>query len=192
MKTFLTLFILLFSSSVMADDISDFEIEGMSIGDSLLDYFSETEIKSFRSYSYDDNQFYSIDIINSSLIFKIYHGVQVQIKTNDRKYILHGISGALFYEDNEFNICMKKLKEIKSDIKNIFTAYSEEEYDHSHPNDINSNAYSYFLTNKEGEISLQCIEWSKKYANEKNLYHNLRVSVFTNDFSYWISNIAYQ
>ena len=113
MKNFLTIFVLFFSSSVVAGDISEFEIEGMSIGDSLLDYFSETEIKSFRSYSYDDNQFYSIDIINSSLIFKIYHGVQVQIKTNDRKYILHGISGALFYKDNEFNICMKKLKKLK-------------------------------------------------------------------------------
>ena len=44
MKFFLTLFVLLFSSSVVADDISDFEIEGISIGDSLLDYMSEEEI----------------------------------------------------------------------------------------------------------------------------------------------------
>ena len=27
-----------------ADDIRDFQIEGMSLGDSLLDYFSESEI----------------------------------------------------------------------------------------------------------------------------------------------------
>ena len=32
-----------------ADDISDFEIEGMSIGDSLLDYFSESKIKKTRT-----------------------------------------------------------------------------------------------------------------------------------------------
>ena len=44
MKILLTLFVLLFSSSVVAEDISDFQIEGMSIGDSLLDYFSEKEI----------------------------------------------------------------------------------------------------------------------------------------------------
>jgi hypothetical protein len=31
---------------VVADDISDFEIEGISIGDSLLDYISEEKIKS--------------------------------------------------------------------------------------------------------------------------------------------------
>jgi hypothetical protein len=29
---------------VFPEDISDLEIEGMSIGDSLLDYFSEEEI----------------------------------------------------------------------------------------------------------------------------------------------------
>ena len=45
MKTLLTFFILFFSSSVFAEDISDFQIEGISIGDSLLDYFSEEEIK---------------------------------------------------------------------------------------------------------------------------------------------------
>ena len=28
-----------------ADDISDFQIEGMSIGDSALDYFSKKELK---------------------------------------------------------------------------------------------------------------------------------------------------
>ena len=44
MKTLLVLFVLFFSSSVLADDIGDFQIEGMSIGDSLLDFFSEEEI----------------------------------------------------------------------------------------------------------------------------------------------------
>ena len=35
---------LLSSPSVFADDISDFEIEGISIGESLLDYMTEEEI----------------------------------------------------------------------------------------------------------------------------------------------------
>ena len=51
MKTFLTLFVLLFSSSVVAEDISDFQIEGMSIGDSLLDYFSEKKIRNNKKSS---------------------------------------------------------------------------------------------------------------------------------------------
>ena len=46
MKTLLTLLVLLFSSSVVAEDIRDFEIEGINIGDSLLDYLDENYIKS--------------------------------------------------------------------------------------------------------------------------------------------------
>ena len=34
-----------FQTLSKADDIKDFEIEGMSIGDSLLDYFSKDEIE---------------------------------------------------------------------------------------------------------------------------------------------------
>ena len=45
-KILILLFSLFFlnSTSVIADDISDFSIEGISIGDSLLDYMSEEEI----------------------------------------------------------------------------------------------------------------------------------------------------
>ena len=41
------LFLILFSLQTpsQADDIRDFQIEGISIEDSLLDYFSEEEIK---------------------------------------------------------------------------------------------------------------------------------------------------
>jgi len=38
-----------------ADDIRDFQIEGMSIGDSALDYFSEEEINNLMNM--DDKNF---------------------------------------------------------------------------------------------------------------------------------------
>ena len=45
-KILVLLFSLFFLSSpyVFADDISDFQIEGISVGDSLLDYMTEDEI----------------------------------------------------------------------------------------------------------------------------------------------------
>ena len=58
-KRLLLILILTFSfqSLTKADDIRDFQIEGISVGDSLLDYFSENEIKSntnYNGYSYHD------------------------------------------------------------------------------------------------------------------------------------------
>ena len=46
-KLFIYLFLIFFSFSApsFGDDISDFQSEGMSIGDSALDFFSEEEIK---------------------------------------------------------------------------------------------------------------------------------------------------
>ena len=53
------LFLLLFSLSApsFADDISDFQIEGISIGKSLLDYMSEEEIKENVGAVYPDKKF---------------------------------------------------------------------------------------------------------------------------------------
>ena len=47
MRVFIAVLVLIFSfqSWTKADDIRDFEIEGMSIGDSLLKYVSVDEIK---------------------------------------------------------------------------------------------------------------------------------------------------
>ena len=45
LSTYLFLILFSFSAPSFADDISEFEIEGISIGDSMLDFFSEEEIK---------------------------------------------------------------------------------------------------------------------------------------------------
>ena len=46
-----------FQTLSKADDINDFQMEGMSIGDSLLDFFSENEILSAKQKTqyYNDN-----------------------------------------------------------------------------------------------------------------------------------------
>jgi len=54
MKKFLAILILIFTLQTpsLADDIRDFQIEGMSVGDSLLDYMTEDEINnSKRNYA---------------------------------------------------------------------------------------------------------------------------------------------
>ena len=52
MKVFLSVIILIFGfqSWTKADDVKDFEIEGISIGDSLLDFFSKNQIDNFPNY----------------------------------------------------------------------------------------------------------------------------------------------
>ena len=60
MKVFLSVLILIFSlqSWTKADDISDFEIEGMSVGDSLLKFANEEKIRlSISNQKYPNDKF---------------------------------------------------------------------------------------------------------------------------------------
>ena len=58
MKVFIAVLVLIFSlqSLTKADDISEFEIEGISIGDSLLDIFTKKEIDSIEPTYYPNSK----------------------------------------------------------------------------------------------------------------------------------------
>ena len=45
-----------------ADDIKDYQIEGMSIGDSLLDYYSKDEIEKKPKYIYENKKFIGVEL----------------------------------------------------------------------------------------------------------------------------------
>mgnify|MGYP000034597114 CR=1 FL=1 len=102
MKIFITLFVLFFSSSLSAEDISDFQIEGinifefkgMSIGDSLLDYFSEEEINQNKSFYPDSKRFFRLTRKIANM--ELYDTTQFHVKSNDKNYTIYSISGLIF------------------------------------------------------------------------------------------------
>ena len=87
-KRFLIILILIFNLSnfSFADDIRDFQIEGMGIGDSALDFFPEEVIKNNIELDYYKNiknkKFYLSEFYKFP-IFKTYDALQVVLKTND-------------------------------------------------------------------------------------------------------------
>ena len=90
MRIFLSLLILIFSiqSWTKADDIRDFQIEGMSIGDSLLNFYSESVIKSNKPIYYDNNEFSTFELFPFT-DSDLYDGIQVIYLTNDKKYKIY-------------------------------------------------------------------------------------------------------
>ena len=63
LRVFISIIILIFSfqSLTKADDIRDFEIEGMSIGDSLLDFMTINEINSSKlNYVSGNKKYYAV------------------------------------------------------------------------------------------------------------------------------------
>ena len=120
MKKTLIIFVLLFSSAVFADDISDFQIEGISIGDSLLDYFSEEEIQNeikVNKKRYNNNTSFGEVFISKE--FLTYESVNIFVKPNDSNYIIYSISGAKEYKT--IDLCIKEQNEIATKFSNLFT-----------------------------------------------------------------------
>ena len=57
LSLYLILILFTLQTPSQADDIRDFQIEGISIGDSLLDYFSEAEINKQKKTFYPSKKF---------------------------------------------------------------------------------------------------------------------------------------
>ena len=84
MRIILLLIILLLNiqSWTKADDIRQIEIEGMSIGDSLLDFFSEQEIKNNKVDWYKSDRYITIKIVKN---YDVYDNLQISFLKNDFK-----------------------------------------------------------------------------------------------------------
>ena len=109
----LYLFLILFTLQTpsQADDIRDLQIEGMSIGDSLLDYFSENEIiKGIQYDYYNDDLYYASELENET--FNNFQGVSINFFSDDKNYIIQGISGYIFMDSKK---CLVERYKIKFD-----------------------------------------------------------------------------
>ena len=86
-KLLILISILIFSlqSWTKADDISDFEIEGISIGDSLLDYYDINEIEINKRDYYVSPEFVAVKMLLDS---EIYHLIDVHYKKDSNLLLL--------------------------------------------------------------------------------------------------------
>ena len=94
MRIFIIVFIFDLGNSQFpskANDISDFEIEGLSIGDSLLSKYSKKEIEDFyKAPYYEDNEYTTIESLKLPDDSQ-YDYISYTYKTSDRNYSIVGI-----------------------------------------------------------------------------------------------------
>ncbi len=199
MKLFISVLVLIFSlqSWTKAEDISDFEIEGMSIGDSVLDYYTINKIKDSRKYKYKSKKFYSFDIWDNEL--KLFDSIQFHVKKKDKQYKIYGLSGAIIfgeaaiYYPNSENECKKQKEIIENDIDDIFSNAQKKTASFVGQKGVDKKAIrheTYYILDS-GEIYLQCVTWGKKAKKKNNVVDNLRLTILNNEFANWMNTEAY-
>ena len=187
MKIFLLILILTFGFQTLtkADDIRDFQIEGISIGDSLLDYYSKDELE--KDFFYDDKKWAAISKADSN--FKTYGGFQVHVKGNDEKYIIGAIEGMILYRDN-IEKCYLKQKEISLELDKLLINSKKDEWEKTHSADKNSTTKAIIYNLDSGDkIGIHCYDWSDN--NKNKFVDKLGVLIKSKEFNYWLNNKAY-
>ena len=193
MRTFLTLLILILSIQpwTKADDIRDFEMEGISVGDSLLDHFSEEEISKAIQMKYPHSEKYI------KYQFKIsssqYDNISFHIKKNDLKYIIYEVSGGIFFTKNYPN-CEKHKNTVINDIKSITQNLNEDSYRFFYEEVEDGKSYADVVEFKytNGDlIRMWCVNWSKQVEKNLNYGDNFSISLTPIKHMDWINNEAY-
>ena len=121
---FLAILFLSFQNLSSAENIQNFQIEGMKIGDSALDYFNESQLEDneqgWHNYNYNE---YSTSYIPGK---GIYSWFLVSYKNDDNNFIIEGLVGGLEKNNFDINECNNKLDVTASNISKLFKNITQE------------------------------------------------------------------
>jgi len=174
---FLIIWILIFQTQSLADNIRYFQIEDMSIGDSALDYFSESQLENneqgWHNYSYNE---YSTSYMPGK---GIYNWFLVTYKNNDDNFIIEGLVGGLEKNNYDNKECNNKLDDVALNISESFkntvqeekksyklTADASQTYPFAGKSTVTSLSFNFL---DEAKIILACYNMDKEANQNESL-----------------------
>ena len=188
MRSFIIYLLIIFSfqSWTNANDISDFEIEGMSVGESALDYFSETEIKSNIKDWYNDKTYTYSAIAKKN--FELYDKVGFFYKTDDDSYKIVSLSAYVWCKKNVTD-CLNTQKKVKKDFSILFSDLIQKDYIFNYPptsdNGTKSKAIQTFYFFKNGD---QVVIETKDWSTDSIFTDNFSINLDSEEFAIWLNN----
>ena len=189
MKKLLLILLLSISQITSADELSDFEVLGMSIGDNLLDFMPEVDIfygiersKSSNRYSHlkEPDKFFEITVPKQEN--DLYDGAEVFIKnTKTKEYTIYGIRGYRYYIE-DFDACIKKRNQISEILINFFPDSKTGSLLTEDKAGITDN---FSIGNLERIIDVNCINLEETYRLKNNFLEGLSFVIRNKEFSDW-------
>jgi len=190
MKKLLAILVLIlcFITPSQADDIRDFEIEGMSIGDSLLEFMSISEIEKSAETTknvYKSNKFSMITLIMPN---GNYGAVQFHIKKNDKNYKIYSVSGQRLMP---IEACIKERDKAFKELKELFPYTKMKDFGkRKHPGYKDSYSHSIYFQFQSGDlIEIACYDYNDQI--DKSAGDKLTISMDTREFNDFLSNDAF-
>tara|TARA_B100000941_G_C28293116_1_gene442554 strand:- start:46 stop:624 length:579 start_codon:yes stop_codon:yes gene_type:complete len=173
-----------------AENITEFQIEGISLYDSALNHFSKTKIENSPKVTYRDKSYTTAAIRSSK--FKTYQSIQITYKTNDKKFIIKDIAGDKYID---YKKCMEELKKINSEFDKLFPDAKKDKLEtYTHPIDKTrkSKISDIYWNFENGDlIVLSCYDWSSQIKKQKKWEDQLRIAIGSKEVHDFFSSNPY-
>ena len=188
---------LCFVTTSQADDIKDYQIEGISVLDSLTKYIPRDKIEKRQNdyknkgYIYKSRDFYSISFYKNDSRYKpftslnIFDELQFHLKNNDSSFIIHAVTGAIYISD--MTQCVEKLNTIERDFEENFfkknRKFSKDDF--SHISKLGSIKRRVVYQFDKGWINVTCETWKNEVRD------GLVFDIRSNEFAEWVTYKAF-
>ena len=184
----LYLFLILFTLPTLsqADGVEELEIEGMSVGDSLLDFMDKSEMD--FAFLYKDKSFKTTYFDKP----KIYDDIQISVKSDDNNYIIHNISGKIYYRKN-YDECLKNKIEITKAFQSVISSNVKTQNKNNvrRLSDPTGNStwsyYAFYFADGSG-AQVYCTDWSEELLKNENYVDELKASLYSIEFTNFLLN----
>ena len=126
MKKLLTIVVLglFLITPFQADDIRDFQIEGMSVGDNLLNYFDKNQIDNIQGTYYPNSKKFKMISLSSEFSLQTYDNFYVSLNEEKNNYIIHEIKGTIYIKNEKD--CLIEKKKIVNILRELSKGNSKE------------------------------------------------------------------
>ena len=180
---FLSFFINLYAQ---AEDIKDFQIGGISLNDSLLNTFTEKEIKKAKRKTGFKSKKYSMYAFFGD--FNPYDQLVIYTERKDKSYIIKSVAGFMKFEKN-WEGCLKEQEAVSNQVQELFSNTKKTVKEFAHPNDKTGNSFEndvIFALNTGEEIGSACQKWGTKYKAKRGSKDTIQVFMDNKEYAAWL------
>ena len=174
-----------------ADDIREFQIEGISLGESLLDQYNKDVLDNIEKYYYPNSKkivgLYS-EVLNKNL--NNYDAIQFSVTPEN--YQIEAIAGINYEFQNKQKECYRKMEKIFDEILSLFPnskTIKEKESPHNADPSGKSVGKVYKINLDNGAIRVSCTDWTKELGDKFGWLDVMNISISNEKMVDYLSSL---
>ncbi len=175
------------------NDIKNWDIEGIRIGDSLLNYMTKEEI--IREIESSKNMYQNLTDefgqVHLNRGFNKYDFLSFRVKIRDENYYIQSVSGNLSF-DNKLNSCLEEQKKIEKKFSSKYPNLTKRKKTYTYPFDSTGESVSHnvmFDFESGGQFEVNCAVFKEGLKKKYKWKDGLITSIHTKEVVKWFDNV---